>query len=99
MQSFIRAFLFLGLLAALVAAAPSPKIQKRGVFKVERVVNPNFKGHNGPKQLLKSLRKYRMNIPPALMDSIRNQGSRQAHQQRRHQHQPSPSQDGPHGQC
>jgi hypothetical protein len=75
MQSFIRAFLFLGLLAALVAAAPSPKIQKRGVFKVERVANPNFKGHNGPKQLLKSLRKYRMNIPPALMDSIRNQGS------------------------
>lgn len=74
MQSFIRAFLFLGLLAALVAAAPSP-IQKRGVFKVERVANPNFKGHNGPRQLLKSLRKYRMNIPPALMDSIRNSGS------------------------
>lgn len=74
MQSFIRAFLFLGLLAALVAAAPSPNIQKRGVFKVERVANPNFKGHNGPRQLLKSLRKYRMNIPPALMDSIRNQG-------------------------
>ncbi|KAI3393926.1 hypothetical protein diail_3488 [Diaporthe ilicicola] len=75
MQSFIRAFLFLGLLAALVAAAPSPQVQKRGVFKVERVANPNFKGHNGPRQLLKSLRKYRMNIPPALMDSIRNQGS------------------------
>lgn len=75
MQSFIRAFLFLGLLAALVAAAPSPMVQKRGVFKVERVANPNFKGHNGPRQLLKSLRKYRMNIPPALMDSIRNQGS------------------------
>lgn len=75
MQSFVRAFLFLGLLAALVAAAPSPNIQKRGVFKVERVANPNFQGHNGPRQLLKSLRKYRMNIPPALMDSIRNQGS------------------------
>lgn len=75
MQSFIRAFLFLGLLAALVAAVPSPNIQKRGVFKVERVANPNFKGHNGPAELLKTLRKYRMNIPPALMDSIRNQGS------------------------
>lgn len=75
MQSYYRVFLFLGLLAALVAAAPSPKIQKRGVFKVERVRNANFKGHNGPKQLLKSLRKYRMNIPPALMDAIKNQGS------------------------
>jgi hypothetical protein len=75
MQSFIKAFLFLGLLAALVAAAPSPNIQKRGVFKVEQVPNPNFKRHDGPRQLLKSLRKYRMNIPPALMDSIRNQGS------------------------
>lgn len=73
MQAFLRAFLFLGLLAVLVAAAPSPNIQKRGVFKVERVRNANFKGHNGPRQLLKSLRKYRMNIPPALMDAIRNQ--------------------------
>lgn len=75
MQSYYRVFVFLGLLAALVAAAPSPMIQKRGVFKVERVRNTNFQGHNGPKQLLKSLRKYRMNIPPALMDAIKNQGS------------------------
>lgn len=72
MQSYFRVFLFLGLLAALVAAAPSPKIQKRGVFTVERVKNPNFKRHDGPKQLLKSLRKYRMNIPPALMDAIKS---------------------------
>lgn len=75
MQSYFRVFLFLGLLAALVAAAPSPKIQKRGVFKVERVKNPNFKRHDGPKQLLKSLRKYRMNIPPALMDAIKSGSS------------------------
>ncbi|KAJ4390827.1 hypothetical protein N0V93_004426 [Gnomoniopsis smithogilvyi] len=75
MQSYYRVFLFLGLLAALVAAAPSPKIQKRGVFTVERVKNPNFKRHDGPKQLLKSLRKYRMNIPPALMDAIKSGSS------------------------
>lgn len=72
MLSYMRVFLFLGLLAAFVSAAPSPKIQKRGVFTVERVKNPNFKRHDGPKQLLKSLRKYRMNIPPALMDAIKN---------------------------
>lgn len=72
MHSYFRAFLFLGLLAALVAAAPSPSIQKRGVFTVERVKNPHFKRHDGPKQLLKSLRKYRMNIPPALMDAIKS---------------------------
>lgn len=67
--------LSLGLLAASVAAAPSshPNIQKRGVFSVDRVRNANFVGHNGPKQLLKSLRKYRMNIPPELMDAIKNQ--------------------------
>lgn len=65
----------LGFLAAMVAAAPSsnPDIQKRGVFKVERVRNANFQGHNGPRQLLKSLRKYRMNIPPQLMDAINAQ--------------------------
>lgn len=75
MQSYLRIVLFFGFLAALVAAAPSsnPSIQKRGVFKVERVRNANFQGHNGPKQLLKSLRKYRMNIPPTLMDAIKNQ--------------------------
>lgn len=72
MQSYVRVFLFLGLLAALVASAPSPQLRKRGVFSVERVKNPHFKRHDGPKQLLKSLKKYRMNIPPALMDAIKN---------------------------
>lgn len=76
MQSFLRVFALLGFLAALVAAAPSPaNIQRRGVFSVERVRNNNFQGHNGPRQLLKSLKKYRMNIPPALMDAIRNQSA------------------------
>lgn len=75
MQSLLKAFFFIGFLAALVAAAPSPNIQKRGVFKVDRVRNANFVGHNGPKAYLKALRKYRMNIPPELMDAIKAQGA------------------------
>lgn len=74
MQSYFRVFLFLGFLASLVAAAPSP-IAKRGVFKVDRVRNLNFKGHNGPKQLYKALRKYRMNIPPELMAAMQAQAA------------------------
>lgn len=73
MHSYLRAVFFLGFLAALVAAAPSPKIQKRGVFQVDRVRNANYQGHNGARQYLKSLRKYRMNIPPELMAAIKNQ--------------------------
>lgn len=70
MQSLLNLLVFLGLLASLVAAAPS-QIQKRS-FKVPRVKNENFKGHNGPRQLLKAYRKYSMPIPAALLDSIRN---------------------------
>lgn len=70
MHSFVRAFLFLGLLAALVSAAPR-SIQKRS-FKVERVKNANFKGHNGPRELLKAYQKYSMPVPSALLDAIRN---------------------------
>lgn len=76
MQAYFRALLLIGFLVALVAAVPAPNtIQKRGVFKVDRAVNPSFKGRNGAKQLLKSLRKYRMKVSPELMDAIRNQGS------------------------
>lgn len=75
MHSYFKVFLFIGFLAALVAAAPSPNIQKRGVFKVDRIKNRNFVGHNGPKAYLKALRKYRMNIPPELMDAIKNQNA------------------------
>lgn len=75
MQSLLKAFFFLNFLAALVAAAPSPNVQKRGVFKVDRVRNKNFVGHDGPKAYLKALRKYRMNIPPQLMDAIMAQNA------------------------
>ncbi|KAI1849885.1 hypothetical protein JX265_013532 [Neoarthrinium moseri] len=68
MQSFMNVILFLGLVA-LVAASPA-HIQKRGIYKVERVPNPNYTGKNGPRALLKTLRKYRMPIPAGLMESV-----------------------------
>ncbi|KAK6827476.1 eukaryotic aspartyl protease [Apiospora arundinis] len=49
--------LFLLGLVALACASPRP-IQKRGVYKVERVANPDYTGRNGPRALLKTLRKY-----------------------------------------
>lgn len=72
MPSFASIFLFFGLLASLVSAAPGV-IQKRS-FKVERVRNANFKGHDGPRELLKAYQKYRMDVPPALLDAIHNKG-------------------------
>lgn len=72
MPSFSTIFLFLGLLASSVTAAPGI-IQKRS-FKVERVANPNFKGYDGPSQLLKAYQKYSMPIPAALLDAIHNKG-------------------------
>ncbi|KAI1487633.1 aspergillopepsin-F [Biscogniauxia mediterranea] len=64
MHSFTNFLFLLGLLA-LVSASPA-QIQKRGVYKVERVANPNYTGRNGPRALLKTLRKYRMPIPASL---------------------------------
>jgi hypothetical protein len=69
--------LLFGLVASLASAAPSrlestepAKIQKRGTFKVERVRNFAFRGHNGPKQLIKSYRKFGIPIPAGLLDGI-----------------------------
>jgi len=72
MPSFQNIILFFGLLASLVAAAPGV-IQKRS-FKVERVRNANFKGHDGPRELLKAYQKYSMPVPAALLDAIHNKG-------------------------
>lgn len=71
MRSILSAILFLGLLAASVLAAPG-HIQKR-TFKVERSPNANFKGRNGPRELLKAYRKYSMPLPPALLEAIQKQ--------------------------
>jgi hypothetical protein len=68
MHSFFSALLFLTLLVTYAAAAPRPssEVQKRGVFKVERVKNVNFVKHNGAVQYSKALRKYSMPFPPEL---------------------------------
>ncbi|KAF2965470.1 hypothetical protein GQX73_g8070 [Xylaria multiplex] len=65
-------FLVCGLLA-LVAASPTNMIQKRGVYKVERVRNPNAVPRNGPRSLLKTLRKYRMPVPASLLNAAEKQ--------------------------
>ncbi|KAI0394852.1 acid protease [Xylariaceae sp. FL0594] len=65
-------FLVYGLMALGATASPTgmdPRdnavntLHKRGVYKVDRVRNPNVVARNGPKALLKTLRKYRMPIP------------------------------------
>ncbi|KAI0201627.1 aspartic peptidase domain-containing protein [Astrocystis sublimbata] len=61
-------FLVYGLIA-LAAASPTNNIQKRGVYKVERVPKPNSAPRNGPRALLKTLRKYRMPVPDSLVDA------------------------------
>ncbi|KAI1420354.1 aspartic peptidase domain-containing protein [Xylaria sp. FL1777] len=60
-------------LLALVAASPTPMIQKRGVYKVERVRNLNATPKNGPRALLKTLRKYRMPVPTSLLTAVERQ--------------------------
>ncbi|KAI0007655.1 acid protease [Xylariaceae sp. FL0662B] len=69
MQSFARLVLLFGLLA-LASASPA-RIQKRGVYKVERVANPNYTGRNGARAMLKTLRKYRMPIPAHVVDAAK----------------------------
>lgn len=71
MQSIMKLLFLLGLIA-LASASPRP-IQKRGVYKVERVANPNYTGRNGPRALLKTLRKYRMPVPASLVDAVNAQ--------------------------
>ncbi|TLD04078.1 hypothetical protein PgNI_11186 [Pyricularia grisea] len=80
MRSFIN-LLYLALLASVVSAAPAQNeersIQKRS-FKVERVRNVNFQGHNGPRELMKAYAKYSMPVPQQLRDAIAAQAKTQA---------------------
>ncbi|KAK3389892.1 penicillopepsin [Podospora didyma] len=70
MQFCLSSLFLLSLVATWVSAAPSP-IRKRS-FKVERVRNANFVGHNGPKELYKAYSKYSMPLPPGLLDAMRH---------------------------
>lgn len=68
-------FLVYGLLA-LAAASPTGNanmLHKRGVYKVDRVRNPNSVPRNGPKALLKTLRKYRMPVPSSVLNAAERQ--------------------------
>lgn len=68
MSIFLFQLFLLFLWAPLSLAAPS-NIRKRS-FKVDRVRNPNFKRHNGPRELFRAYQKYRMPIPQDLLDSL-----------------------------
>ncbi|CCF34316.1 eukaryotic aspartyl protease, partial [Colletotrichum higginsianum] len=69
----LRSLVLYGLLATFADASPVEKranLQKRGHFLVPRMLNENFEGHNGPRQLLKTYRKYSMPIPQGLLDAM-----------------------------
>ncbi|KAL2267930.1 hypothetical protein VTJ83DRAFT_5207 [Remersonia thermophila] len=59
----------LWVLCAPTAMAFPPGIQKRS-FQLDRIKNPHFRHHNGPRQLVKAYQKYRMPIPQDLLDAL-----------------------------
>ncbi|KAI0481968.1 acid protease [Xylariaceae sp. FL0804] len=71
MQFFAQLLLLLELLA--FASASPARIQKRGVYKVERVPNPSFTGRNGRRDLYKALSKFRLPLPASLVDEIQKE--------------------------
>ncbi|KAI3324383.1 acid protease [Xylariaceae sp. AK1471] len=73
MHSQTSFLFFLCGLLALGAASPTNMVQKRGVYKVDRVRNPNATPKNGPRSLLKTLRKYRMPVPTSLLNAVEKQ--------------------------
>ncbi|KAG6062495.1 hypothetical protein E4U32_002267 [Claviceps aff. humidiphila group G2b] len=57
-------------------------IQKRS-FSVERVRNPAFTGHDGPRAMVKTHRKFRMPLPQGLLDAMEAQEKKKAGRERR----------------
>ncbi|KZZ99002.1 Peptidase A1 [Moelleriella libera RCEF 2490] len=70
---------FLALLCAFFSlmTVSVADIQKRS-FSVERVANPNFAGHNGPRALIKAYRKFLMPLPDGLMEAMEAQQKKDA---------------------
>ncbi|KAK0670115.1 penicillopepsin [Cercophora samala] len=66
MTQFLFNITLLGLLVSLVLAAPSSNRIHKRMFKVDRVKNDHFEGYNGPRQLLRAYRKYRLPVPDGL---------------------------------
>ncbi|KAG6109436.1 hypothetical protein E4U14_003237 [Claviceps sp. LM454 group G7] len=57
-------------------------IQKRS-FSVERVRNPAFTGHDGPRAMVKTHRKFRMPLPQGLLDAMEAQEKKKTGRERR----------------
>lgn len=71
MSLILSQLLLFSLWVPHMLAAPFP-LQSRS-FKVDRVRNPYFKRHDGPRELLKTYQKYRMPIPQELLYSLIDQ--------------------------
>jgi hypothetical protein len=72
MHSSIQTILLLALVTLALAAPRNAPIQKRGVFKVERVPNPSFKRTPGAgtRALVKAHRKYNVPLPEGLLAAM-----------------------------
>ncbi|EHL01088.1 putative aspergillopepsin A-like aspartic endopeptidase [Glarea lozoyensis 74030] len=72
MHSSLHAIFLLALVTLALAAPRNAPIQKRGVFKVERVPNPNFKRSPGAgtRALIKAHRKYSVPLPEGLVAAM-----------------------------
>ncbi|ODA83683.1 hypothetical protein RJ55_02198 [Drechmeria coniospora] len=73
MQSHILVPIFVVAFLAVFTAASG--IEKRS-FTVHRVGNPNFSGHNGPRSLAKSYRKFGAPLPKGLAGALAAQNTR-----------------------
>lgn len=72
MHSQLYSLILVTVFAAFVLAIPTPstsRIQKRS-FKVHRRKNPDFKGYDGPTQLMKAYQKFGMTVPEGLHLSV-----------------------------
>lgn len=72
MHSQLYSLILVTVFAAFVLAIPTPstsRIQKRS-FKVHRRRNPDFKGYDGPIQLMKAYQKFGMTVPEGLHLSV-----------------------------
>ncbi|OBT77459.1 hypothetical protein VF21_05234 [Pseudogymnoascus sp. 05NY08] len=74
MHSKLYSLILVTVFVAFVLAIPTPstsRIQKRS-FKVHRKRNPDFKGYDGPTQLMKAYQKFGMTVPEGLHLSVGN---------------------------
>ncbi|KAG6262707.1 hypothetical protein E4U49_002914 [Claviceps purpurea] len=76
------ALLFLSAALLSLTSLAVADIQKRS-FSVERVRNPAFTGHDGPRAMVKTHRKFRMPLPQGLLDAMEAQEKKKAGRERR----------------